>query len=153
MGMTKAIKEFAYFLNNRPLCFLSTVFAARDFLFGIGLLFAVHDLARSLLYRNLSELGGAWIYGVILIVIALVQAVTAVKDNTRWTRWSLEAGSWFWLFTSASYLVNGNWLPALIYLFMCSVSSGYIAFYYKWTHIWDEPKRKWRLKYGLEAIK
>jgi uncharacterized membrane protein HdeD (DUF308 family) len=150
--MNKAAREVAYFLNNRPLCFLSTVFAIREILIGIGLLFAVHDVSRTLLFHNLSQLGGAGIYGVILIVIGVMQAVTAIADKSRWTRWALEAGSWFWLFACCTYLFNGNWLPSLIYLFMCSIPSGYIAFYYKWRNIWDEPKRKWRLKYGLKAL-
>jgi hypothetical protein len=149
--MTKTAKEVAYFLNTRPLCFLSTVFALRDMLIGIGLLFAVPDIARTLLYRNLGELGGAWIYGLLLVIISIVQGLTALSNNTRLTRWSLEFSAWFWLFAVCTYAVNGNWILAGIYIFMCSFPSGYIGWYYKWTSIWDGHKRRWRVRHGLDT--
>lgn len=148
--MTKAAKEVAYFLNTRPLCFLSMVFALRDFAIALGLFFAVPDIARTLLFRNLDELGGAAVYGAILAVIAVIQLISAVTDRVRFTRLALDASAFFWLFGVFSYGMNGNWLPAVIYIFMCSLPSGYISFYYKWTSIWDKPKRKYRLRHGLE---
>lgn len=150
--MNNVAKEVAYFLNTRPLCFLSTVLSARDFVIGIALLLALPDLTRSLLFANLNELGGAWIYGILLMVISVVTGVAAVADKTKWTRRGLQVGAWFWLFACVSYLTHGNYILALTFGLLASIPSGYLAFYYKHLPIWEEPKRKWREKYGLEPL-
>jgi hypothetical protein len=151
--MTKAAKEVAYFLNNRPLCFLSTVFSFRDALLGFGLLFGRPDFTRTLLHHNLDQLGGAWIYGLLIMIIAIFTGFTAVRDYTKLTQLGLRVQSWFWLFACVSYLINGNYLLASVWFFMASLPSGYIAFYYKYTPIWESPKREWRARYGLEEIR
>lgn len=147
--MKNVAKEVAYFLNNRPLCFLSIVFSIRDFIIGLGLLWPLSDMTHSLLYANLNELGGAWIFGALLMVISVLTGVAAVADNNKLTRTGLQVGAWFWLFACMSYLMNGNVTFSILFLFLASVPSGYLAFYYKHTPIWDEPKRKWRAQYGL----
>lgn len=148
--MKNTAKEVAYFLNNRPLCFLSTVFSLRDVFLGFGLAFNRPDLSRSILYHNLDQLGGAWIYGALLMVIALFTGITAVRDYTKLTQLGLRFQSWFWLFACVSYLMNGNVLLASVWATCASIPAGYIAFYYKYTPIWEAPKRHWRNKYGLE---
>lgn len=149
--MTKTVKEVGYFLNNRPLCFLSTVFSVRDFILGLALFLGVSDLSQSRLVANLNELGGAWIYGIVFMVIALLTAGTAIADKAAWTKFGLQAQAWWWLFAGVTYLINGNFWLAAIFGLLASVPSGYLAFYYKYTPIWDQPKRKWRGKYGLTA--
>lgn len=151
--MKNAAREVAYFLNNRPLCFLSTVFSARDFVIGIALLLALPDLTQSLLYANLNELGGAWIYGVLLMVISVFTGFAAIADKTKWTRRGLQVGAWFWLFACVSYLIHGNYILALTFGVLSSIPSGYLAFYYKHLPIWEAPKSAWRNRYGLEPIK
>lgn len=148
--MKKVVKEVAYFLNTRPLCFLSTVLSARDFVIGIALLLTLPDLSQSLLYSNLNELGGAWIYGALLMVISVFTGVAAVADKAAWTRRGLQVGAWFWLFACVSYLFHGSLVLAMIFGLLASIPSGYLAFYYKHLTIWDEPKREWREKHGLE---
>jgi hypothetical protein len=151
--MKNAAKEVAYFLNNRPLCFLSTVFAVRDFILGLALFLTLHDIQSGHLYKNLQELGGARTYGMVFMVIAVFTAVTAIANKTRYTKFGLQVQAWFWLFAGITYVINGNYILALIFGAMCSIPSGYLAFYYKYTPIWDEPKKQWRLKHGLEPIK
>lgn len=149
--MNNAAKEAIYFLNNRPMCFLSTIGALRDILVGIALSWP-KDWDHTVLYSNLETLGGARLYGMTLAVIALFVAVTAVRDYTKLTQIGLRVQSWFWLFASISYLSAGYWVFALGDFLMFSVPAGYIAFYYKYTPIWEAPKRVWRKKYGLEAV-
>jgi hypothetical protein len=157
--MTNAAKEVRYFLNNRPLCFLSTVFSIRDFILGLALFLGVHDLSQSRLVANLNELGGAWIYGIVFMVIAATTATSAIANNTSITKLGLQAQAWWWLFACVTYLVNGNiwngniWL-ALIFGVLASVPSGYLAFYYKHNDpLWELPRQQWREKYGLEPLK
>lgn len=150
--MKNVAKEVAYFLNTRPLCFLSTVLSVRDFVIGFALLLALPDLTQTLLYSNLNELGGAWIFGALLMVISVVTGVAAVRDETKWTRRGLQVGAWFWLFACVSYLIHGNYVLAIIFGLLASIPSGYLAFYYKHLPIWEEPKRLWREKYGLEPL-
>lgn len=147
--MTRAAREVAYFLNNRPLCFLSTVFSLRDICLGFGLAFNRPDLSRTILHENLDQLGGAWLFGILLMVIGTYTGVTALRERTKWTQYGLRAQSWFWLFACFSYLLNGNILLAMIWLCCASIPAGYTAFYYKWHPIWDSPKREYRLKYHL----
>lgn len=146
--MTKTAKEVAYFLNNRPLCFLSTVFSIRDFILGLALLLGVQDLAHTKLVANLEQLGGAWIYGIVFMVVALLTAGSAIADKVEWTQYGLRFQSYTWLFTCLTYLVAGNIWLALIFGFMASVPSGYLAFYYKYRVGW-EPLVKWRDEFGL----
>jgi hypothetical protein len=148
--MKNAAKEVAYFLNNRPLCFMSTVFGLRDILVGIALAWP-REYDRTVLYSNLNSLGGARLYGVVLALIALFVVVTAVSDNTRYTQMGLRVQSWFWLFAALSYALTGFWVFALANLLMCAVPAGYTAFYYKYTPIWDSPKRVWRTQHGMEV--
>lgn len=150
--MSKTAKLIAYFLNNRPLCFLSTVFGVRDVLVGLALVFP-SDYHNTVLYANLNQLGGAGLYGVLLAAVALIVAVSATTEYTRYTQWGLRAMSWFWLFAAISYGLTGHWVFAFANLLICSIPAGYISFYYKWTHIWETPKRQWRLKHGLETAK
>lgn len=147
--MKRAAKEVAYFLNTRPLCFLSTVFSLRDFLLGLSFVLGVPDLTRTILHRNLDQLGGAWIYGIIFMVIAVFTAGTAILDKNKLTRLGLQVQAWFWMFACITYIVNFNYMLSLIFGLMCSIPSGYLAFYYKYNPMWDEPKRKWRQKHGL----
>lgn len=147
--MTRAAKEVAYFLNNRPLCFLSTVFSLRDIFLGFGLAFNRPDLSRTILHSNLDQLGGAWIFGILLMVVGIYTGVTALRERTKWTQFGLRVQSWFWLFACISYLLNGNFLLSMIWLCCASIPAGYIAFYYKFHPIWDNPKRLYRLKYHL----
>lgn len=152
--MTKTAKEVAYFLNNRPLCFLSTVFSARDFALGVGMFFALPDITHSLLYQNVRALGGSYgpaVFGLVFMLIAVLTAGTAIADKTRWTKFGLQAQAWWWLFSCITYMMNGNWILAIIFGFLASVPSGYLAFYYKHTPIWAEPKRRWRREHGLEV--
>ena len=151
--MKNTAKEVAYFLNNRPLCFLSTVFSVRDFILGMALFLTVGDLSQSRLVANLNELGGAQIYGIVFMVIAILTAGTAIADKTRWTKFGLQVQAWWWLFAGVTYVMNEQYWLALIFGAMCSIPSGYLAFYYKYTPIWEEPKRVWRLKHGLEPIR
>lgn len=146
--MKNAAKEVTYFLNNRPLCFLSTVFGLRDVLVGIALALP-REYNRTVLYSNLDALGGARLYGILLAVIALFVVVTAISDNTKFTQLGLRVQSWFWLFACVSYLLTGFWVFSLANLLMCAIPCGYIAFYYKYTPIWESPKREWRRKHGL----
>lgn len=148
--MTKTAKEVAYFLNTRPLCFLSTVFGVRDIIVGLALFFG-REWDRTVLYSNLNELGGAWLYGIILAVVSLFVVVTAVADQTKYTKVGLRAMSWFWLFATFSYLLDGYFIFGAGALLLSSIPAGYIAFYYKHTPIWDEPKRQWRTRYGLST--
>lgn len=147
--MSKTAKLIAYFLNNRPLCFLSTVFGARDVLVGLALVFP-SDYRNTVLYANLNELGGAAVYGLALAFVALIVAVSALSDHPRLTQWGLRILSWFWLFAAISYGLTGHYVFAMANLLICCIPAGYISFYYKWTTIWDYPKREWRLKNGLE---
>jgi hypothetical protein len=149
--MRKAAKEVAYFLNNRPLCFLSTVFAIRDFVIGLALLTHYREIAQTVLYHNLNELASAGLFGVILMVIAVVTGVTAIADRKKWTQWGLQFSAWFWLFACISYMFSGTFLFAAIFGLMCSIPAGYVSFYYKHTPIWEEPRRHWRREHGLEA--
>lgn len=147
--MIKAAREVAYFLNNRPLCFLSTVFSLRDVFMGSGLLFNRPDISRTILFHNLDQLGSARLYGLILLLVGVYTMATAIKERTKWTKFGLRMQSWFWLFACFSYLLNGNILLAAVFGFMCSIPSGYIAYYYKYNPLWDGPKRAWREKYGI----
>lgn len=147
--MTRAAKEVAYFLNNRPLCFLSIVFSLRDVFIGFGLLFNRPDLTRTILHHNLDQLGGAGIFGLILMVVGIYTGITAVRERTKFTQFGLRVQSWFWLFACLSYLLNGSVLLSMIWLTCASIPSGYIAFYYKYHPIWDGPKRAWRAQHGL----
>lgn len=150
--MSKTAKQIAYFLNTRPLWFLSTVFGIRDIIVGLALLFP-SDYDGTVLHANLDALGGCGIYGILLAVIALTVVVTAAQDKTRWTQWGLKVMSWFWLFASISYALSGHWTFAVANLFMCSIPAGYISFYYKWTHAGARLKRDWRVNHGLEPAK
>lgn len=150
--MTNAAKEVAYFLNNRPLCFLSTVFSVRDFILGLAMFLQVHDLAQSRLVANLNELGGAWIYGIVFMVIAVLTATTAIANKTDLTKFGLQVQAWWWLFAGVTYLVNGNFWLFAIFGLLASVPSGYLAFYYKYTPIWDRPKAEWRASHGLTPL-
>lgn len=155
-SMTNAAKEVAYFLNNRPLCFLSTVFSIRDFVLGLAMFLALPDVTQTLLYANLQQLGGAHgaaIFGMAFMVIALLTAGTAVASKTAWTKFGLQAQAWWWLFACMVYLMNGNWILAIIFGLLASVPSGYLAFYYKYTPIWDIPKREWRARHGLTPLR
>lgn len=145
--MSKAAKRIAYFLNNRPLCFLSVVFGLRDFLVGLALVFP-SDYHGTVLYSNLNQLGGAALYGVLLAAIALSVVVASAVDQGKWTQWGLKAMSWFWLFAAISYGLTGHWIFAAANLLICSLPAGYISFYYKWVVIWDYPKRR---RVGLEV--
>lgn len=149
--MITAAKEVCYFLNNRPLCFLSMTFSLRDIALGFGLLFNRPDLSRTILYSNLDELGGAWVYGLILMLVGLFTLCTAARERTKYTQLGLRVQSWFWLFACMSYLFHGNFLLSIIFGLMMSIPSGYVAFYYKHHPMWDGPKRAWRAKYGLET--
>lgn len=150
--MTKAIKEVSYFINNRPLCFLSTVFSMRDFLLGLALIISAPEIMQTQLVENLDQLGSTFIFGVVILGLAVVTGVTAVIDKTHITRWGLTASSWLWLYACFSYIMAGDWWLAGIFGLLCSIPSGYIAYYYKYAPIWDEPKRKWREEHGMEAL-
>lgn len=150
--MTNAAKEVGYFLNNRPLCFLSTVFSIRDFVLGLALFLQVNDLSQSRLVANLNELGGAWIYGIIFMVIAVMTATSAIANKTSITKLGLQVQAWWWLFACVTYLINGNFWLAIIFGVLASVPSGYLAFYYKYNDpLWEIPRREWRERYGLRA--
>lgn len=123
----------ARFLNNKPLSFFASVFALRDLAFGFGLLLALSDLSHSVLVANLNELGGAQIYGAFLVIVSCVTATAGVLKNLPITRFGLTVQAWFWLFACMSYLFNGNWLLAVIFMLMCSIPSGYLAYFYRYT--------------------
>lgn len=148
--MNNAAKQAAYFLNNRPLCFLSTVFGVRDILVGLALALP-SEWHKTVLYSNLDQLGGAAVYGWLLTLVALFASITAVREHTRWTQFGLRVQSWFWLFAVMSYALTGHYIFAVTDLFMCCIPAGYVAFYYKWTPIWEEPKRTWRENHGMKA--
>lgn len=150
--MTTAAKEAAYFLNTRPLGFLSVLFSLRDVFMGIGLSFNRPDLTRSILYHNLDALGSARIYGIILIVVGVFTAVMALRERTKLAKFGLRVMSWFWLFACFCYFLNGNYLLSLVWLCCASLPAGYIAFYYKYNPMWDGPKNEWRERYGLRPL-
>lgn len=150
--MSKVAKHIAYFLNNRPLCFLSTVFGLRDLVVGLAFIFP-SDWHRTVIFGNLNALGGAGLYGALLVLISIVVIVGAISDKTKLAQWGLRGLSWFWLFAAISYIESGNWVFALSNFLICCLPAGYISFYYKWTRIWEEPKQKWRAKHGLAPLR
>lgn len=140
--MFNAARRFAFFLNTRPLCFLSVVFGLRDIVVGLGLIFP-SDYRSTVLYQNLSELGGAAIFGWLLTISSILLIVSAVMNNMRIAHQVLSLMSWFWLFGALSYFLSGHWVFGLANMFMCSLPAGYIAFYYKWMMIVEGgPKRR-----------
>jgi hypothetical protein len=147
--MKTAYKEALYFINNRPLCFLTIVFALRDFIFGLGIVLGVPELMHTLLVQNLNELWSAGPIAIFIVVCSALTMVAAVFDWTKYTRFGLAVQSWTWLFVMFTYISNEQYWLAAIFGLMMSVSAGYISYYYKWASIWDAPKITWRERHGL----
>lgn len=124
------MRRLADILNNKPLAFLSIVFAVRDFLLGLAFVFSA-DFSRTVLATNLNRLGGMWLYGALLAAIAVGTVTSVFVHFPKYTRWFLTASCWFWLFVSMSYAAYGHYIFGAAYFLMCSLPAGYIAFYYR----------------------
>lgn len=124
------IKRIIHVLNDKPLAFLSVVFALRDLLLGLALVFSA-EFSRTVLAHNLNQLGGVWLYGSLVAAIAVATVISVFVQFPKYTRWFLTASCWFWLFVAMSYAAYGYYVFGAAYFLMCSLPSGYISFYYR----------------------
>ena len=129
--MKNAVKRIAHFLDTRPLGVFALAFGVRDMLLGFGLLLVLSGLSQSVLFENLNELGGAQVYGAILVVVSVVTMTAAALRHRVTARVALAIQAWFWLFACMSYLFNGNPLMASLFMVMCCIPSGYLAYFSK----------------------
>lgn len=125
--MSNIAKRIAYALNTKPLAFLSVVFALRDALVGLALMFSP-DYQRTVLVANLNQLGGAAFYGSILAAIGLVTVLSVGYKYPKYTKYGLQATAAFWLFAVMSYGLSGYWTFAAVNFLMCVVPEAYVVF-------------------------
>lgn len=128
------------FTNNRPMCFLSTVGAVRDVLIGLGFLFGLEEIRQTRLFQNYDDLIPGYsgmAVGILLFMVGLFVAVTAISDKTQWTKAGLNFQAYAWLFSTIMYALHGEFLLAAIFGVFFSIPAWYIGFCYKRKHMLD----------------
>lgn len=144
---TKVWFHISNFINNRPLCLLSTLSGARDVIIGLGFLLSTIQIHNSQLYKNYDELiagySGEWA-GFLFVGAGLITMILAIIDHTKWVRVSLRFQALLWLFSGIMYAMDDNWVFALALGFYFSIVSGYLAYYYKYAPLWAQQKRQFR---------
>jgi hypothetical protein len=125
--MPNYAKRIAYVLNTRPLAFLSVVFALRDALVGLALMFP-SDYQRTVLVANLNQLGGAALYGSFLAALSLVTVLSVGYKYPKYTKYGLQLCAGFWMFAALSYALSGFWVFAAVNFLMCVVPESYVVF-------------------------
>lgn len=152
MNRIKALgNKLAFFTanltNNRPLCFLSTCGGVRDSGIGVGFILGLEQIRQTRLFQNYDELVPGYTgmgVGVLLLIVGLIVAVTAVADKTKWTQIGLRIQAFVWLFSAIMYSLNGDLLLGLIFGMFFSIPAGYLAFYYKYAPTWAQQKKEFR---------
>lgn len=125
--MSKYLKRIAYVLNTRPLAFLSVVFALRDALVGLALMFP-SDYQRTVLAANLNQLGGVAFWGALIAALGLVTVVSVGYKYPKYTKYGLQACAGFWMFATLSYALSGFWIFAAVNFLMCVVPEAYVVY-------------------------
>ena len=126
--MPNLTKRIAYVLNTKPLAFLSVVFALRDALVGLALMFPSSDYKGTVLAANLNQLGGVSLYGSLIAAIGLVTVLSVGYKYPKYTKYGLQACAGFWMFAVLSYALSGYWIFAAVNFLMCVVPEAYVVF-------------------------
>lgn len=154
MDTNKIRYQALNFVNNRPLCLISTLIGIKDFLLGLGFVLMIPEITRTFLFQNFDALVPGYsgpVAGAIFMIVAAVVIVTAVWDKIEVTRVFLRASAFLWLFSGIMYAADGNWVLAVALGFFMSVLSGYIAYYYKYAPLWRAQKRALREQFALDV--
>lgn len=154
MNRNRVAYELRNFFNNRPLCLISTLIGIKDIGLGLGFIFGLYEIQRTLLYQNYDELipgMSGYIAGGLFLVTGLITVITAIWDKIEITRIGLRVSAFVWLFSGIMYASDGNWILAVALGFVFSALAGYLAYYYKYAPMWRENKRKLREQYGLDV--
>lgn len=135
------------FTSNRPLCFLSSVGGARDFLIGLGFILGLSQIKQTHLFQNFNALipgfsGPA--VGWILLLVGLAVTIAAMVDNEPVTKAGLRVQQFLWLFSAFMYFLSGDIILGLVFGVFFSIPAGYLAFYYKHSPLWAAQKRRFQ---------
>jgi hypothetical protein len=116
-----------------PMRVHTLLFAIRDVVYGMMIVFGVPDVKHSSLYGQLSVWHAAMLFGLSLTLAGTVAGVGTVWRSSRITSASLATSAWFWLFVSMSFVASHNPAAGMMFLFGFAFTTAYIGYRYKWS--------------------
>lgn len=130
--MKKLVKLYEWSEFN-PMRVHTLLFAIRDIVYGMMIVFGVPDVKHSSLYGELSVWHAALAFGLALTIAGGVAGAGTVWRSSKITSASLGVSAWFWLFVSMSFLASHNPAAGMMFMFGFAFTTAYIGYRYKWS--------------------
>lgn len=130
--MTKLLRLYEWSELN-PMRVHTLLFALRDIVYGMMIVFAVPDVKHSSLYGILAVWNAALVFGLALTIVGTVAGVGTIRRSSRVTSASLGVSAWFWSFVSMCFMLSHNPAAGLMFLFGFTMTTGYIGYRFKWS--------------------